>query len=107
LIVGRPGFGISAKFTAAIRLHYVEGMDKDSCPAIVCCGGRMDFHGAPIVHSWLKLGAPAAKGDTTLALGSTTGWNPGDRIIVTATTRQIKSQKTFRTSVRDNTQTEE
>ena len=34
-----------------IRLHYVEGMDKESCPAIVCCGGRMDFHGhAPEPH---------------------------------------------------------
>ncbi len=37
---------IPAKHTALIRLDYVDGMDKESCPAIVCCGGRMDFHGA-------------------------------------------------------------
>src|SRR5262249_5005579 len=30
--------------TALIRLHYVQGMDRESCPAIVCCGGRLDLH---------------------------------------------------------------
>ena len=39
-------------------------MDKQSCPAIVCCGGRMDFHGAPLSRTWVKLGATAKKGDT-------------------------------------------
>ena len=39
---------IPAGRTALIRLAYVPGMDKESCPAIVCCGGRMDFHGAPL-----------------------------------------------------------
>ena len=29
-----------------IRLTPVAGMDPRTCPAIVCCGGRMDFHGA-------------------------------------------------------------
>ena len=23
-------------------------MNKETCPAIVCCGGRMDFHGQPL-----------------------------------------------------------
>ena len=36
-----------------------------------------------------------------------TGWKVGDRVILTATTRQIKTKKTFKPSVKDNTQTEE
>ena len=32
-----------------IRLVYFEGMNKESCPAIVACGGRMEFHGAPSI----------------------------------------------------------
>ena len=42
------------------------GMDKESCPAIVCCGGRMDFHGAPLSRTWVKLGATAKTGDTAV-----------------------------------------
>ena len=45
-----------------IRLAYVDGMDRETCPAIVCCGGRMDFHGAPMSRTWVKLGATAAEG---------------------------------------------
>ena len=48
LEVGSPEAPVAADKTALIRLHYVEGMDRQSCPAIVCCGGRMDFHGAPL-----------------------------------------------------------
>ena len=48
LIVGTFETPIAAGKTALIRLHYVEGMNKESCPAIVCCGGRMDFHGPPL-----------------------------------------------------------
>ena len=40
---------------AIIRLHYQEGMKKDSCPAIVCCGGRWETHGAILDRSWVKL----------------------------------------------------
>ena len=47
LLVGTPGDPIPARHTAIIRLHFVPGMNKESCPAIVCCGGRMEFHGAP------------------------------------------------------------
>ena len=56
LEVGTPDRPIDAKHTALIRLHYVDGMDKESCPAIVCCGGRMDFHGTPLNRTWVKLG---------------------------------------------------
>src|SRR5262249_51907682 len=63
--VGRPDRPIDAKHTALIRLTYLEGMDKETCPAIVCCGGRMDFHGAPLSHTWVKLGAPAKANNKT------------------------------------------
>ena len=46
--VGTPNLPIDAKRTAAIRLVYFEGMDKETCPAIVCCGGRLDLHGTPM-----------------------------------------------------------
>jgi len=86
LVVGGPEQPVKAGHTALIRLVYFPGMDKESCPAIVCCGGRMDFHGAPMNHTWVKLGATAKKGDTQIALAEpVTGWRVGDRIIVTAT----------------------
>ena len=108
LEVGTANNPISARHTAIIRLVYFEGMDRESCPAIVDCGGRMEFHGAELNHTWLKLDAPAKKGDATITLAeAVTGWRVGDRVFLTGTTRQIKRQKTFRTSVRDNTQTEE
>src|SRR5207245_55031 len=86
LEVGTPERPISAGHTALIRLTYVNGLDKQSCPAIICCGGRMDFHGAPLSRSWVKLGATAKKGDGTVTLAEpVTGWKAGDRIIVTMT----------------------
>src|SRR5262249_52119826 len=63
LIVGTPVKPIAAGKTAVIRLHYVEGMDKEKCPALICCGGRMDLHGQPMARTWVKLGAPAKAGD--------------------------------------------
>lgn len=72
--------------TALIRLAAVEGLDPKSCPAIVCCGGRMDFHGAPMNRSWVKLGDTTKVGDTTVTLAEpVTGWRVGDRVILTAT----------------------
>ncbi len=108
LEVGTPERPIDAKHTAIIRLHYVAGQDKQSCPAIVCCGGRMDFHGTPMNRTWVKLGATAKKGDAEVTLDeAVTGWKAGDRVILTATTRQIKTKKTFTPSVKDSPQTEE
>jgi hypothetical protein len=108
LEVGTPVRPIDPTHTAVIRLHYIVGMDKGSCPAIVCCGGRMDFHGTPMNRTWVKLGATAKAGDETVTLGeAVAGWKVGDRVIITATTRQQKTKKTFQPSVKDNTQTEE
>jgi hypothetical protein len=88
LEVGTPCRPIDAKHTARIRLLYFDGMDKESCPAIVCCGGRMEFHGATMNRTWVKLGADVAAGDKVLKLKeSVTGWRVGDRLIVTATAR--------------------
>ncbi|HXD85451.1 MAG TPA: G8 domain-containing protein [Urbifossiella sp.] len=70
---------------AVIRLHYLDGMKKDSCPAIVCCGGRWESHGLPLSRTWVKLGASAKGGDSTVSLAeAVAGWKVGDRIIVTA-----------------------
>jgi hypothetical protein len=86
LEVGTADRPIAAGHTALIRLVYVDGLDRESCPAIVCCGGRMDFHGAPRSRTWVKLGATARKGDDTLTLAEpVAGWRVGDHVIVTAT----------------------
>jgi G8 domain len=86
LIVGTPERPIAAGKTAVIRLHFIEGMNKDTCPAIISCGGRMDFHGQELSHAWVKLGATAKPGDNAVSLAQpVTGWKVGDRIIVTGT----------------------
>jgi hypothetical protein len=110
LEVGTMEQPVDAQHTALVRLVYFEGMDRESCPAIVSCGGRMDFHGAEMNHTWVKLGAPAKPNDTTITLAdSVMGWRAGDHIFLTSTTRQSKHPdvKTFRATVRDLTQTEE
>jgi hypothetical protein len=109
LEVGTADRPLDAGHTATIRLVYFEGMDRQSCPAIVCCGGRMDFHGAPLNHSWVKLGATAGPGDTVLTLAEPVrGWRPGDRLIVTATERGREEGGTGRpSSPRRSARTEE
>ncbi|WP_278469452.1 G8 domain-containing protein [Gimesia maris] len=91
LEVGRPESPLSAQYTALIRLHYIEGMSKENCPAIVCCGGRMDFHGAPLERTWVKLPYQTAKVGEARAVMPypLPGWKVGDRIILSGTTRQF------------------
>mgnify|MGYP003340541784 FL=1 len=89
LEVGTQSEPIPAGITALIRLHHVEGLGKESCPAIVACRGRMEFHGAAMNRTWLKLGAPVSPGATEVTLmEAPTGWRVGDRVIVTATSRK-------------------
>jgi len=84
--IGTPDKPIAAGKTATIRLHYIEGMNKDSCPAIVACGGRWDSHGQPLNRSWVKLGATTNRDTASVQLAeAVTGWRVGDRVIVTAT----------------------
>src|SRR5207248_6391420 len=73
LEVGTPDRPIDAGHTALIRLTYVNGLDRQSCPAIVCCGGCMDFHGAPLSRTWVKLAVTANKGDAAGSTSSTAG----------------------------------
>jgi hypothetical protein len=76
---------ISGGMSATIRLHWFEGMDKETLPAISNCGGRWEVHGAPLSRTWVKLGADAKKGQDTIALAEpVTGWKVGDRVIVTS-----------------------
>jgi hypothetical protein len=96
LEVGTPDAALPPQHCALIRLHYIEGMEKESCPAIVCCGGRMDFHGAPMSRTWVKLGAPAHARDRAITLAELVqGWRTGDKVIVTATQRDDRQQKSF------------
>lgn len=84
LLVGTPERPIDVNHQAVIRLHYIEGMNPKSCPAIVACGGRMDFHGAPLSRTWVKLGATADRGAAEIVLSeSVSGWRAGDQIIIT------------------------
>jgi len=102
LLVGTQEQPITADHTALIRLVMFEGMNAESCPAVVCCGGRMEFHGATMPRTWLKLGQTAKIGDSTVTVAeAATKWRVGDRIIVVATTRQNKIKKTFTKSLRD------
>lgn len=86
LLVGTPNQPVAANARALIRLTYLPGMNKESCPAIVCCAGRMDFHGAPLNRTWVKLGATAAGGNQKITLAeAVTGWKVGDQVILTDT----------------------
>ncbi len=86
LEIGTPDEPINAGKKALIRLHYVVGMNKDSCPALICCGGRWDAHGQPMTRTWVKLGATVKAGETVLKLAEpVTGWTVGDRVAVTGT----------------------
>jgi hypothetical protein len=86
LEVGTVTDPIPAPFTARIALHYIDGMDKDKAPAIICRpGARMDFAGAPMNRTWVKLGDDVKVGDATVKLAEpVTGWRVGDEVIVTA-----------------------
>ncbi|MBN9521853.1 G8 domain-containing protein [bacterium] len=103
LVVGTPDRPVAAGKTALIRLHHVTGMDKEKCPAVVNCGGRMDLHGQPVARPWVKLGATAKAGDTTVTLAEpAAGWKVGDRVIVTGTnthgvakTRSVTEERTI------------
>jgi hypothetical protein len=97
LEVGTAARPIPAGRSAVIRLVAVEGQDPETCPAVVCCGGRLDLHGAPIGRSWVKLGKTARAGETVVALAEPVeGWKVGDRVIVTATQRVRRERGTLR-----------
>jgi hypothetical protein len=101
LEVGTPDRPIDARHTAMIRLAYYDGLDRRSCPALVCCGGRMDFHGAPLSRTWVKLGHDArAKDDAVTLAEPVTGWRVGDRVLITATQQDDRGSGTRRPGAR-------
>lgn len=84
LEIGTPFAPIPAGVTATIRLRHHPGMAPESLPAIVCCGGRWDIHGAPLQRTWLKLATSAAAGDREVTLEQPVGdWRVGDLVIIT------------------------
>ncbi len=96
LEVGTLENPIPAQYTARIRLHYLEGMDKNDAPAVVCCSARMDLHGAPLSRTWVKLGADVQPKDASVMLSEeVTGWRVGDEVIVTGSKHQYRN-RTFR-----------
>jgi len=96
LEVGTAAEPIPAEFTARIRLHYLEGMNKDDAPALSACSARMDLHGAPMNRTWVKLGADVKTGDATVTLSEpVTGWRVGDEVIVTGSLHKTHA-KTYR-----------
>lgn len=108
LEVGTPDKPIPDGRKAIIRLHYIEGMDKESFPAMVACGGRMEFHGSPMPRTWIKLEETAEVGHQLAFLTEEPkGWKKGDHVIFTGTTRHLGYGGTFVDSVRDQPSTEE
>ncbi len=102
LEVGTLERPIPADHTATIRLVYFAGMDPASCPALICCGGRMDLHGAPLDHCWVKLGSDVRAGEKVITLNEPVhGWRKGDRIIVTATEDDPNESGTRRPAARN------
>ncbi len=85
LEVGAPMNPIPRNITARIRLVDFADMNDDCGPGILCYGGRMDFHGAGLNRTWLKLGKTATAGENSLTLSDSVNWKIGDRIIVTGT----------------------
>jgi hypothetical protein len=97
LLVGTPERPVAPSATARIRLVALDGMDPESCPAIVCCGGRMEFHGAPMSRTWVKLGRTIKTGEAAAILAEpVSGWRLNDRVILTATHRDGREQGTLR-----------
>lgn len=99
LEIGSAERPIPAGVTALIRLVHFEGMNRETLPAIINCGGRWDTHGAPLNRTWLKLGATVKAGESSVKLSApVTGWRVGDKIIVTASKESYGGGNTFRQS---------
>ncbi|QJE98986.1 SUMF1/EgtB/PvdO family nonheme iron enzyme [Luteolibacter luteus] len=111
LEVGTPEAPIPLEHRAVIRLTYVQGMDPESFPAIMSCGGRMDFHGAPMLRTWVKLGSSASRGSREIELAEPTGWRAGDRVVFPATEMsefyQLRDGRRVIPSLLDDSETEE
>lgn len=100
LLVGTRETPIPAHLSAKIRLHYVDGLSREDAPAIACCSGRMEIHGAPMSRTWIKLDADVRAGTTeVLTTEAPSGWKVGDEVLLTAAERAGGSGS-FRKSAR-------
>ncbi len=111
LEVGSANEPISEAHHAVIRLAYVDGMNRESCPALVSCGGRVELHGAPLSRAWVKLGADATRGSNEVSLQEpVTGWKAGDRVLLPTTEMsefyQVKDGRRVIGTLADDTETE-
>jgi len=112
LEIGTSTAPIPAGHTAVVRLTYIEGMNPDTCPALVCCGGRMELHGAPLSHSWVKLRSSATRGSREIELAEpVSGWKPGNHVLFPTTSMsefyQVRNGRRVIPSELDDTETEE
>lgn len=109
LEVGTAAEPIPREYTALIRLTPVEGLDPNSCPALISCGGRLDLHGAPLRRTWVKLGRTnknSAEFDLELA-ERVPDWRKGDTVLLTGTRRQFPGHPyNFTASVAERPQSE-
>ena len=106
LEVGSMDNPIPGNISTKIQLKYFSDMDQDCAPGIMCYGGRMDFHGASLNKTWLKLAATANQGSSSLTVSEPVNWNAGDHIIITGAAMFNSGQPgSYRTNL--NPQTEE
>lgn len=87
LEVGTMDNPIPDNNTALIRLVHFSDLDPDCSPGIMSYGGRMDFHGAPLNRTWVKMARSAMDGANTVQVAEPVNWRVGDRIIITRTER--------------------
>ncbi|HEX8911266.1 MAG TPA: G8 domain-containing protein [Humisphaera sp.] len=96
LTVGTPDRPVAAGKTARVTFADRGPIDTRSDPTLLGRGlishGTVTICGAPVTpHA--ALAGPARRGDTTLKLARPpTNWNPGDRIVLTGTTRTTPTQ---------------
>ena len=83
LLVGTATRPIEVGKTALIRLHLVDGLDPQSCPAIVACGGRVEYHGQAMPRTWVKLGEPVPEPKKRFELNLRSVMSAGESVGVT------------------------
>lgn len=88
LEVGSESRPIPAGVTARIRLKAFSGDNSNCAPGIISHVGAVNIHGAPLTHTWLKLGATAEAGSSTVLLSKPVNWKAGDKIIISGTDRE-------------------
>lgn len=101
LEVGSVDKPIPADKTAKIRLVYFSDMDPNCAPGIICYSGRMDFHGAELNKTWVKLAESVPQGASTIKVTEPVNWKVGDKIVITRSQR-VPGNSVSLGSFRDN-----